>query len=151
MATYIHTKSTCLNKLGKWLAHEFGCFLFFCFVLETHFKSLGNVRRIMKEPHCEKKHLLLQLNLRKSWSARTMQSESIKSTCMHLVYFVKMYCKWKMHEDCSDLQALNMSLDFADTLQNRLQETFELNQLKSVPSQLLPVFSGFDWLQTCCY
>jgi hypothetical protein len=31
----------------------------------------------------------------------------------------------------------------------RVQETFELNQLKSGPSQLLPVFSEFDWLQTC--
>jgi hypothetical protein len=32
----------------------------------------------------------------------------------------------------------------------KVWETFELNQLKSTPSQLLPVFSGFDWLQTCC-
>jgi hypothetical protein len=28
------------------------------------------------------------------------------------------------------------------------RETFELNQLKSAPSQLLPVFSRFDQLQT---
>jgi hypothetical protein len=28
----------------------------------------------------------------------------------------------------------------------RVRETFELNQLKSAPSQLLPVFSGFDQL-----
>jgi hypothetical protein len=27
----------------------------------------------------------------------------------------------------------------------------ELNQLKSAPSQLLPVFSEFDRLQTCCH
>ena len=33
----------------------------------------------------------------------------------------------------------------------RVQETFELNQLKSAPSQLLPVFPGFDRLQTCCH
>jgi hypothetical protein len=33
----------------------------------------------------------------------------------------------------------------------RVRETFELNQLKSAPSQLLPVFSGFDRLQTCCH
>ena len=33
----------------------------------------------------------------------------------------------------------------------RVGETFELNQLKSAPSQLLPVFSGFDRLQTCCH
>ena len=32
----------------------------------------------------------------------------------------------------------------------RVRETFELNQLKSVSSQL-PVFSGFDRLQTCCH
>jgi hypothetical protein len=32
----------------------------------------------------------------------------------------------------------------------RVRETFELNQLKSAPSQLLPVFSGFHRLQTCC-
>jgi hypothetical protein len=31
----------------------------------------------------------------------------------------------------------------------RVRETFELNQLKSAPSQLLPVFPGFDRLQTC--
>jgi hypothetical protein len=31
-------------------------------------------------------------------------------------------------------------------------ETFELHQLKSAPSsQLLPVFPGFDRLQTCCH
>jgi hypothetical protein len=30
--------------------------------------------------------------------------------------------------------------------QVRVRETFELNQLKSAPSQLLPVFSGFGWL-----
>ena len=46
-------------------------------------------------------------------------------------------------------------LDFLGSLefllfQARVRETFELNQLKSVPSQLLPVFSGFDQLQTCC-
>ena len=28
---------------------------------------------------------------------------------------------------------------------------FELNQLKSTPSQLLPVFSGFHRVQTCCH
>jgi hypothetical protein len=33
----------------------------------------------------------------------------------------------------------------------RVWETLELNQLKSAPSQLLPVFSGFDRLQTCCH
>ena len=33
----------------------------------------------------------------------------------------------------------------------RVRETFELDQLKSVPSQLLPVFPGFDRLQTCCH
>ena len=33
-------------------------------------------------------------------------------------------------------------------LQTRVRETFELNQLKSAPSQLLPVFPGFDRLQT---
>jgi hypothetical protein len=32
-----------------------------------------------------------------------------------------------------------------------IRETFELNQLKSAPSQLLPVSPGFDWLQTCCH
>ena len=32
----------------------------------------------------------------------------------------------------------------------RVRETFELNQLKCGASQLLPVFSGFDQLQTCC-
>ena len=35
--------------------------------------------------------------------------------------------------------------------QSRVRETFELNQLKSAPSQLLPVFSGFDRLPTCCH
>jgi hypothetical protein len=34
---------------------------------------------------------------------------------------------------------------------SRVRETFELNQLKSTPSQLLPVSSGFDRLQTCCH
>jgi hypothetical protein len=34
---------------------------------------------------------------------------------------------------------------------SRVRETFELNQLKSAPSQILPVFSGFDRLQTCCH
>ena len=34
---------------------------------------------------------------------------------------------------------------------NRIRETFELNQPKSAPSQLLPVFSGFDRLPTCCH
>jgi hypothetical protein len=33
----------------------------------------------------------------------------------------------------------------------RVWETFELNQLKSAPSQLLPDFSGLDQLQTCCH
>jgi hypothetical protein len=33
----------------------------------------------------------------------------------------------------------------------RVWETFELNQLKSAPSQLLSVFSGLDWLQTYCH
>ena len=33
----------------------------------------------------------------------------------------------------------------------RVRETLELNQLKSAPSQLLPVFPGFDRLQTCCH
>jgi hypothetical protein len=32
-----------------------------------------------------------------------------------------------------------------------VREIFELNQLKSAPSQLLPVFSRFDRLQTCCH
>jgi hypothetical protein len=31
-----------------------------------------------------------------------------------------------------------------------VRETFELSQLKSTPSQLLPVFPGFHRLQTCC-
>jgi hypothetical protein len=34
------------------------------------------------------------------------------------------------------------------TNQHRVWETFELNQLKSAPSQLLPVFPGFDRLET---
>jgi hypothetical protein len=33
----------------------------------------------------------------------------------------------------------------------KVRETFELNQLKSTPSQLLPVFSRFKRLQTCCH
>ena len=33
----------------------------------------------------------------------------------------------------------------------RVRETFELNQLKSTPSTLLPVFSGFHRLPTCCH
>ena len=33
----------------------------------------------------------------------------------------------------------------------KVWENFELNQLKSAPSQLLPVFLGFDRLQTCCH
>jgi hypothetical protein len=33
----------------------------------------------------------------------------------------------------------------------KVQEIFELNQLKSAPSQLLPGFPGFDRLQTCCH
>jgi hypothetical protein len=36
-------------------------------------------------------------------------------------------------------------------LRTRVRETFELNRLKSTPSQLLPVSSGFDRLQTCCH
>jgi hypothetical protein len=32
-----------------------------------------------------------------------------------------------------------------------VRETFELNQLKSTPSQLLPLSLGFDRLQTCCH
>jgi hypothetical protein len=32
----------------------------------------------------------------------------------------------------------------------KLREIFELNQFNSAPSQLQPVFSGFDRLQTCC-
>ena len=39
-------------------------------------------------------------------------------------------------------QGIHVSLPFTP---------FELNQLKSTPSQLRPVFSGFDWLQTCCH
>jgi hypothetical protein len=34
---------------------------------------------------------------------------------------------------------------------DRVRETFELNQLKSAPSQLLPVFSEFDRFQACCH
>jgi hypothetical protein len=34
---------------------------------------------------------------------------------------------------------------------NRVRETFELNQVKSAPSQLLPVFPEFDRLQTSCH
>jgi hypothetical protein len=33
---------------------------------------------------------------------------------------------------------------------SRVWETFDLNQLKSAPSQLLLVFPGFYRLQTCC-
>ena len=33
---------------------------------------------------------------------------------------------------------------------SKVRETFDLNQLKSAPSQLLPIFSRFDWLQPCC-
>jgi hypothetical protein len=36
-------------------------------------------------------------------------------------------------------------------MSNMVRETLELNQLKSAVSQFLPVFSGFDWLQTCCH
>ena len=35
--------------------------------------------------------------------------------------------------------------------QPRVGETFYLNQLKSTPSQLLPVFPGLNRLQTCCH
>ena len=40
---------------------------------------------------------------------------------------------------------------FSWQLHRRVRETFELNRLKSAPSQLLPVFSGFHRLQTCCH
>ena len=33
----------------------------------------------------------------------------------------------------------------------RVRETFELNQLKFAPSQIPPIFSRFDQLQTCCH
>ena len=36
-------------------------------------------------------------------------------------------------------------------MQPRVRETLELNRLKPAPSQLLPVSSGFDRLQTCCH
>jgi hypothetical protein len=43
--------------------------------------------------------------------------------------------------------------DFHQNVKSPQQgSTFELNQLKSAPSQVLPVFfSGFDRLQTCCH
>jgi hypothetical protein len=42
------------------------------------------------------------------------------------------------------------SIGCFQTLLARVQKTFELNQLKSAPSQLLLFFSGLDRLQTCC-
>jgi hypothetical protein len=36
-------------------------------------------------------------------------------------------------------------------IDNQGSGDFELNQLKSAPSQLLPVFPGFHRLQTCCH
>jgi hypothetical protein len=43
-------------------------------------------------------------------------------------------------------------LERREEKRSRVWEAFELNQLISAPSQLLPVFfSGFDRLQTCCH
>lgn len=76
------------NKLGEYLAHEFDCFLFFLlFLFKFCYWGMGDG---LWRSLIVGKYLLLQLNLRKSWSAWSMQSESINSPCMHLVYFVKM-------------------------------------------------------------
>ena len=48
-------------------------------------------------------------------------------------------------------QPFAVELKAGGGIRNRVQEPFELNQLKSAPSQLLPDFSGFDRLQTCCH
>jgi hypothetical protein len=50
-------------------------------------------------------------------------------------------------------RTLSISCKLSDlgVVRCRIRETFELNQLKSAPSQLLPVFPGIVWLQTCCH
>ena len=49
------------------------------------------------------------------------------------------------------LGVFNFKLIIPIGFPSRVRETFELNQLKSAPSQFLPVFSGFHQLQTCCH
>ena len=53
---------------------------------------------------------------------------------------------WSMWDNTSkDILGIQQEAGF------RVRETFELNQLKSAPSQRLVVFPGFDRLQTCCH
>jgi hypothetical protein len=62
---------------------------------------------------------------------------------------------WMYHSTVQTVvmgRIMNVSICRSSSLPSRVRETFELNQLKSAPSsQLLPVLSGFDRLQTCCH
>ena len=58
-------------------------------------------------------------------------------------WYVELICTWK----CFQQKKVGMHA----CVWLRVWETFELNQLESAPSQLLPVFSGFNRLQTCCH
>ena len=43
---------------------------------------------------------------------------ALRTTCMHILPLVEMYCKWELQEDCSDLGALLRRFDSASELQS---------------------------------
>ena len=42
----------------------------------------------------------------------------LRTTCMHILPLVEMYCKWELQEDCSDLGALMVRFDSESELQS---------------------------------
>ena len=43
---------------------------------------------------------------------------ALRTTCMHILPLVEMYCKWELQEDCSDLGALLLRFDSTSELQS---------------------------------
>ena len=59
-----------------------------------------------------------QLVWRRLQQSPAPSPHSVRTTCMHLLPLVEMYCRWELHEDCSDLQALLERFDSVSELES---------------------------------
>jgi len=120
-----HTNSQCLPK--EYIHKQKQCFVLNTMWLKIHY-----------------------LHLEEPFASYISQTAHNNMDLPHLQRHSHLLAKYSPHYQLYAF-ILTLNLHHTKTLQSKVRETFELHQLKSAPSQLLPVSSRFDRLHTCCH
>ena len=69
---------------------------------------------------------------------------ALRTTCMHILPLVEMYCRWELQEDCSDLGALMVRFDSESELESNALGRSLLRMIRDDDNALPCIHSQFS-------